>query len=122
MLYTGFDIVISLAGNAIMADQAKMIDAAVAAGALHFIPSEFGQDISLTPFLTERYFRDKHLTRSHLRAKAKETPGFTYTYVLIGAFAETLALSPVFGVDAKEKTLTFYGQPETVYSFSSMAE
>jgi hypothetical protein len=120
--YAGFDAVISLAGNAILIDQPKMIDAAIAAGARHFIPSEFGVDIGQTPFLTERYFRDKHVTRNHLRAKAKEVPGFTYTYVLIGAFAETFALSPVFGVDAKEKTFTSYGDPETVYSVSSMTE
>jgi hypothetical protein len=120
--HEGFDVVISLAGNAIMADQPNMIDAAIAAGARHFIPSEFGVDISQTPFLTERYFRDKHVTRNHLRGRAKEVPGLTYTFVLIGAFAETLALSPAFGVDAKEKTFTFYEDAETVYSFSSMAE
>jgi len=120
--YKGFDVVISLAGNAIMIDQPKMIDSAIAAGARHFIPSEFGADIGQTPFLTERYFRDKHLTRNHLRGKAKEVPGFKYTLVIIGAFAETFALSPVFGVDAKEKTLNFYGDAETEYSFSSMVD
>lgn len=105
-----------------MIDQPKMIDAAIAAGARHFIPSEFGADIGQTPFLTELYFRDKHITRDHLRLKAKEVPGFTYTFVLIGAFAETFALSPVFGVNAKEKTVTFYGDADTEYSVSSMAE
>lgn len=105
-----------------MADQSKMIDAALEAGARHFIPSEFGGDIGQTPFLTERYFRDKHLTRNHLRAKAKEVPGFTYTLVLTGAFADTFALTPVFGVDAKEKTFTFYGDAENEYSISSMPE
>jgi hypothetical protein len=116
----GFDVVVSLAGNAIMADQPKMIDAAIAAGARHFIPSEYGVDISNFP--TERYFRDKHITRNHLRAKAEEVPGFKFTLVLIGTFAETFALSPVFGVDAKEKKFNFYGDPETEYSFSSMSE
>ena len=118
----GFDVVISLAGNAIMADQPKMIDASIAAGVRHFIPSEFGVDTSQGPFLTERYFRDKHITRNHLRAKAKAVPGFKFTLVLIGAFAETFALSPVFGLDVKEKKLTFYGDPETEYSFSSISE
>lgn len=115
-------MVISLAGNAIMADQSKMIDAAIAAGARQFIPSEFGVDTSQGPFLTERYFRDKHITRNHLRERAKEIPDFKFTLVLIGAFAETFALSPAFGLDAKEKKLNFYGDPETEYSFSSMPE
>jgi hypothetical protein len=105
-----------------MGQQPRMIDAAIAAGARHFIPSEFGVDVSQAPFLKERYFVDKHLTRDHLRAKAKEVPAFSYTYVMIGIFAETFALSPVFGVDKEAKTFTFYGNPETEYSFASMAE
>lgn len=120
--YKGFDAVISLAGNAIMGDQPKMIDAAIAAGARHFIPSEFGVDIGQTPFLTERYFKDKHITRDHLRAKAKEFPGFHYTLVLIGAFAETLALTPVFGLDSEKKTFTYYGDAENEVSLSSMPD
>ena len=115
-------MVISLAGNAIMADQPKMIDAAIAAEARQFIPSEFGVDISQGPFLTERYFRDKQIIRNHLRARAKEVSVFKFTLVLIGAFAETFALSPTFGLDAKEKKLNFHGDPETEYSFSSMPE
>ena len=99
-----------------------MIDAAIAAGALHFIPSEFGADIGHTPFLTERYFRDKNITRDHLRAKAKEVPGFHYTLVLIGAFAETLVLTPFFGLDSEKETLTYYGDAENEISFSSMSE
>lgn len=99
-----------------------MIDAAIASGAMHFIPSEFGIDISQPQFVAEKYVRDKHLTRQHLRMKAQEIPGFRYTLVLIGFFAETFALTPVFGIDAKKKALTDYGDPETVYSISSMRE
>jgi hypothetical protein len=105
-----------------MADQPKMIDAAIAAGARHFIPSEFGMDIGQTPFLTERYFKDKHITRDHLRTKAKEVPGFHYTLVLIGAFVETLVFSPYFGLDSEKKTFTYYGDAENEVSFSSMPE
>ncbi|KAK9311567.1 NmrA-like family-domain-containing protein [Lipomyces starkeyi] len=120
--YNGFDVVISLAGNDIMKFQPQMIDAAIAAGVRHFYPSEFGVDISQTPFLSERYFRDKHVTRDHLRAKAKEVPELCFTYVIIGVFGETFALSPVFGVDREKKEFTFYGDPESERSFSSMAD
>ncbi|KAF7369782.1 NAD(P)-binding protein [Mycena venus] len=44
--YKGFEVVISLAGNAAMKLQPAMIDAAIAGGARHFIPSEFGADIA----------------------------------------------------------------------------
>ena len=105
-----------------MGQQPEMIDAAIAAGVRHFIPSEFGVDISQTAFLKELYFVDKHRTRDRLRAKAKEVPGFSYTFVMIGAFAETLALTTAVGVDREAKTFTFYGNPETEYSLTSMAD
>ncbi|KAK9234212.1 hypothetical protein V1525DRAFT_74211 [Lipomyces kononenkoae] len=120
--YKGFDVVISLAGNEIMKFQPQMIDAAVSAGVTHFYSSEFGVDISQTPFLTERYFRDKHITRDHLRAKAKEVPELHFTFIIIGVFAETFALTPAFGVDQEKKEFTFYGDLETERSFSSMAD
>ncbi|KAK9320862.1 hypothetical protein V1517DRAFT_340361 [Lipomyces orientalis] len=120
--YKGFDVAILLAGNDIMKFQLQMIDAAIAAGVRHLYPSEFGVDISQGPFLSERYFRDKHLTRDHLRSKAREVPGLCFTYIIIGVFGETFALSPVFGVDREKKEFYFYGDPETERSFSSMAD
>ncbi|KAK9366243.1 hypothetical protein V1509DRAFT_299084 [Lipomyces kononenkoae] len=120
--YKGFDVVISLAGNDIMKFQPQMIDAAIAAGVTHYYSSEFGVDINLKPFLSERYFRDKHVTREHLRSKAKELPGFHFTFIIIGVFAETFALTPVFGVDQEKKEFTFYGDLETERSFSSMVD
>ncbi|GKZ34365.1 hypothetical protein AbraIFM66950_004596 [Aspergillus brasiliensis] len=120
--YQGFDVVISLAGNSIMVDQPQMIDAAIEAGVTHFYPSEFGVDISQPAFLQERYFRDKHLTREHLRKTARELPGFVFTEMIIGAFAETFILSDVFGLDRQARTFTYYGDLDDVKSISSMED
>lgn len=118
----GFDVVISLAGNSIMVDQPQMIDAAIEAGVTHFYPSEFGVDIDQPFFLQERYFRDKHSTREHLRKRAREVPGFVFTEIIIGAFAETFVLSSVFGLDRQGRTFTYYGELDDVKSISSMEE
>ncbi|KAJ5128080.1 hypothetical protein N7448_008859 [Penicillium atrosanguineum] len=120
--YEEFDVAISLAGNSIMADQPQMIDAAIRAGVTHFYPSEFGVDIMQPAFLQERYFRDKHLTREHLRKRAGEVSGFIFTEMIIGAFLETFILSDVFGLDRPGRKLTYYGNLDDVKSFSSMAD
>lgn len=118
----GFDVVISLAGNSIIVDQPEMIDAAIEAGITHFYPSEFGVDIGQPAYLQERYFQDKHLTRQHLRKKASVVPGFVFTEVIIGVFAETFVLSDVFGLDRQGRTFTYYGELDDIKSISSMEE
>lgn len=72
LMVIGYDTVISLLGNEVMKLQPEIIDAAISAGVTHFYPSEFGGDIGREPFLHERYFRDKHLTRNHLAKRAEE--------------------------------------------------
>ncbi|KAJ7628207.1 hypothetical protein DFH06DRAFT_1102766 [Mycena polygramma] len=57
--YKGFDTIISLAGNGAMKLQPGMIDAAIAGGARHFYPSEYGTDLSRGTVGKKRYFRDK---------------------------------------------------------------
>jgi hypothetical protein len=60
--------------------------------------------------------------REHLRAKVKEVLGVSFTLITIDTFGETFVFSPEFGVDPVAKTMSFYGEPETEYSFISMAE
>lgn len=118
---TGFDIVISMLGNHGLAAQPAIIDAAVAGGVREFYPSEYGADLDVEPYLSSRYFWDKQITRKHLQMKAKETPGFRYTYILIGAITEYLA-TPFFGVDKEKHSFTFYGKPERKAEFTSIKE
>jgi hypothetical protein len=108
---TGFEVVISLAGNANMKDQPGMVGAAAAAGVRHFYPSEYGVDLSIPALVNVRYFRDKHLTRQRLVETAKEVPGFRYTLLLPGSFTEW-AISGFFGVDIEKHTVEIYGDPD----------
>ena len=95
--YAGYDTVISLAGNAIMRLQPAMIEAAIAGGVTHFIPSEFGSDVGQESLKAYRYFRDKRVTRDHLAAAAKANPTFRYSLVMTGPFIEW-TVDKVYGV------------------------
>ncbi|KAF2494836.1 NAD(P)-binding protein [Lophium mytilinum] len=109
--FKGFDTVISLLGNHVMAAQPAIIDAAIAAGVTEFYPSEYGGDCHQGAYLTNPYFREKQRTVAHLRAAVQKTPGFNYTLVITGAFVE-FALMPLFGVDTEKHTFVLYGSSE----------
>ncbi|KAJ7656778.1 hypothetical protein DFH06DRAFT_1132006 [Mycena polygramma] len=96
-----------------------MIEAAIAGGVRHFIPSEFGADIAQDGLWKNRYFRDKVVTRDHLRARAKDTPGFQYTLILSGAVAE-YTVSEFNGVDVQKHIARTYGYPEARLHVTAM--
>jgi hypothetical protein len=121
----GFNFVISLAGNAILADQPAMIDAAIAGtgGAVHFYPSEYGADLTQPALQKVRYFKDKNATRRHIEAKGEEFKGkgFHYTYLLTGSFTDWSA-SDFFGVDQEKKTVKTYGSADAIINNTSSDE
>ncbi|KAJ7111846.1 hypothetical protein C8R44DRAFT_632522 [Mycena epipterygia] len=117
--YQGFDVVLSLAGNATMRLQPAMIEAAVAGGVRHFYPSEFGTDVSQDGVWQFRYFRDKVVTRDHLAATAKAHPDFRYTLMLVGSFSEW-AYSEFSGVDVKNHTIEAYGYLDAEMSVTAL--
>ncbi|KAJ7705013.1 hypothetical protein B0H17DRAFT_1039030 [Mycena rosella] len=119
--YAGFDVVVSLAGNAAMKLQPGMIEAAIAGGVRHFYPSEYGGDISVGEFWKNRYFRDKVVTRDHLAAKAKEHPDFRYTLLMTGPFTE-YAVSSFNGIDFEKHTVEPYGEPGAKLSVTAMPD
>ncbi|KAJ7656736.1 hypothetical protein DFH06DRAFT_1410090 [Mycena polygramma] len=119
--YDGFDVVISLPGNAALKLQPAMIEAAIAGGAQHFIPSEFGADIAQDGLWKNRYFRDKVVTRDHLRARAKETPGFQYTLILSSAVTE-YTVSEFNGVNVERHIARTYGYPEARLHVTAMPD
>ncbi|KAJ7246458.1 hypothetical protein C8J57DRAFT_1190448 [Mycena rebaudengoi] len=119
--YKGFDTVISLAGNTAMKLQPGMVDAAIAGGARHFYPSELGGDIAYGAIGKMRYFRDKVATREHLRQRAREVPGFTYTLLMTGSFTEFTA-SEFNGVDVEKHTASPYGKPDAQVTVTAMPD
>ncbi|KAK7032679.1 NAD(P)-binding protein [Favolaschia claudopus] len=119
--YKGFDTVICVCGNAAMKLQPGIIDAAIAGGVRHFYPTEFGTDLSYGTRGTLRYFRDKIITREHLRDRAKEFPGFSYTIVLTGAFTDWTA-SDFNQIDLKKHTARPYGTADALVTVTALAD
>ncbi|KAJ6485236.1 hypothetical protein DFH09DRAFT_1210809 [Mycena vulgaris] len=96
--YTGFDVVVSLAGNAAMRLQPGMIEAAIAGGVRHFYPSEYGGDISVGDFWKN-----------------------SYTLLMTGPFTE-YAVSSFNGIDFEKHTVEPYGKPGAELSVTAMAD
>jgi hypothetical protein len=119
--FPGFTTVICMLGNHVMAQQPAIIDAAVSAGVTNFYPSEFGSDISQAVYRSNRFFRDKHITREHLVKTAADHKGFGYTLIICGGFAEYAAHS-VFGVDTERGTFEFFGPKEKREPFTGVRE
>ncbi|KAF1996682.1 NAD(P)-binding protein [Amniculicola lignicola CBS 123094] len=119
--FKGFNTVLSLLGNHAMKYQPAIIDACIKAGVTDFYPSEYGSDISQGDYLTNRYFRDKHVTRQHLRSTVTLIPSFNYTLIMVGGFVE-FALMPFFGTDTENKTFTFYGPSEKAEPLTAVAD
>ncbi|KAJ7617606.1 hypothetical protein DFH06DRAFT_1145043 [Mycena polygramma] len=109
--YKGFDTIVSLAGNGAMKLQPGMIDAAIAGGARHFYPSEYGTDLS----------RDAIATREHLRLRAREVPGFAYTLLLTGAFTEAMP-SVYNNIDLETHTARPYGTPDALVTVTALPD
>ncbi|KAJ7160643.1 hypothetical protein C8R43DRAFT_1086806 [Mycena crocata] len=119
--YKGFDTVISLVGNLAMKLQPAMIDAAIAAGVRHFYPSELGADIGRGAHGKIRYFRDKVVTREHLRQRVREVPGFAYTLLMTGAFTEFTA-SAFNRIDVEKHTAEPYGTANARVTVTAMPD
>jgi hypothetical protein len=119
--FPGFTTVICMLGNHAMAQQPAIIDAAISAGITHFYPSEFGSDISQAVYRSNRFFRDKHITREHLVKTAEAHGGFGYTLIIYGGFAE-YAAHLVFGVDTEKGTFEFFGPKEKREPFTGVRE
>lgn len=109
--FRGFDAVLMPLGNFGNYLQPQIIDTAIAAGVRHFYPSEFGADITVGANWTQRYYRDKVLTREYLMKRAGEVEGLGWTYITIGRFTEWATIA-YFGIDNAKHEAAIYGNWE----------
>ncbi|KAM0254973.1 hypothetical protein ACHAQJ_006201 [Trichoderma viride] len=121
--FIGFDCVLMPLGNYAMKYQPTIIDTAITAGVRHFYTSEWGADLTVGSNWTQRYYRDKILTREHLeeRGRDTDTPDLGWTYIQVGRFTEWSIIKH-FGVDNKNHTGNICGTPEGRQSLISIAD
>ncbi|RFU77291.1 hypothetical protein TARUN_4967 [Trichoderma arundinaceum] len=118
--FTGFDCVLMPLGNHAIKYQPTIIDSAITAGVRHFYTSEWGADLSVGSNWTQRYYRDKVLTREHLekRGRDTDTPDLGWTYIQLGRLTEWSIIKH-FGVDNANHVAEIYGTPEGKQSLLS---
>ncbi|KAH8123538.1 hypothetical protein ACSS6W_000940 [Trichoderma asperelloides] len=121
--FTGFDCVLMPLGNHAIKYQPTIIDTGIKAGVRHFYPSEWGADLTAGSNWTQRYYRDKVLTREHLekRGRDEDTPDLGWTYIQLGRLAEWSIIKH-FGINNANHTADIYGTPEGRQSLLSTAD
>ncbi|KAM0524465.1 hypothetical protein ACHAPE_000559 [Trichoderma viride] len=121
--FTGFDCVLMPLGNHAIKYQPTIIDTAIKAGVRHFYTSEWGADLTAGSNWTQRYYRDKVITREHLakRGREEDTPDLGWTYVNLGRLTEWSIIKH-FGVDNANHTASIFGTSEGRQSLLSTAD
>ncbi|KAI0473442.1 hypothetical protein GGR56DRAFT_531690 [Xylariaceae sp. FL0804] len=105
----GTDAVLSLVATGATANQKALVDAAVAAGAKRFIPSEFGINTRiLGDAPIGKIVKGKTDTVDYLDAKSKENPSFTWTGISNGLFFDWGLDHGSIGLNKKDRTALIY--------------
>ncbi|KAL4972638.1 hypothetical protein BDW66DRAFT_169436 [Aspergillus desertorum] len=117
---TGQDAVISAVGAAGLAEQKKLIDAAIAGGAARFIPSEFSADsqndavIALLPL-----FGLKKEVIEYLKSKEKE---ITWTGIACSGLFDWGIANGFLGYDIRSHTATIWDDGNKKFTFTNQKQ
>ncbi len=95
--------------------QSNLLDAAIAAGVPHFIPSDFSSDFTKLPVGDNRNFDLRREFNKHLDTKT----AIAATSILNGAFAELLTYNIPF-LDIKKKRVGYWESADWKVDFTTM--
>lgn len=114
--FRGKDVVINCMTTLAVADQYRMIDAAVAAGVRRYVPSEYGLD-NLRPEAQalSSVFRDKGRVQEYLRSKAKEG-AIEWMSISCGMWLEWSMAHDFLGMHIAEKRFVLWDDGEGLFS------
>ncbi|KAI5852794.1 hypothetical protein DFP73DRAFT_506296 [Morchella snyderi] len=118
--FKGQDTVVSTVGAPGLAGQIKLIDAAIEAGVKHFIPSEFGGNISNEKTQTLAVFGQKIKTHNYLQEKASKGE-INYTSINGGPFFDWGLKVGFLGFNISEKKATLYDGGSLPFSTTTLA-
>ena len=114
--FRGKDAVINCMTTLAVADQFRMIDAAIAAGVRRYMPSEFGLN-NLRPEAQalSGVFRDKGKVQEYLRSKAKEGL-IEWMSISCGMWIKWSMAHEFLGMHIAEKRMVFWDDGEGLFS------
>ncbi|KAF2257081.1 isoflavone reductase family protein-like protein CipA [Trematosphaeria pertusa] len=118
--FKGQDAVLSLVGSMALADQQKLIDAAIAAGVKRFLPSEYGSDTA-NPKVLELVpvFQAKVGTVKYLQSKEGE---ISWTSVITGPFFDWGLKVGFLGLNAASKTATLIDEGKAPFVATNLRQ
>lgn len=111
----GVEVVISCLATSAIGSQNPFIDAAAAAGVTRFVPAEFGMDSRNELCARLPVCAPKAETQQYLTAKARETPGFTWTAIANGLFLDWCLKEGII-LDLKGHSATLYNGGSVPFS------
>ena len=116
--FKGQDVVISLLASAVLGDQNKFIDAAIAAGVQRFLPSEFGSNTTdpRTRAIVPA-FEAKYGTVNYLKSKERE---ISWTSLINGPFFDWGIKVGFLGFNPASKTATIYDNGTATFSATNL--
>ncbi|KAK7755325.1 hypothetical protein SLS62_002551 [Diatrype stigma] len=117
----GAQVVVACLATLAIGSQNPLIDAAVAAGVVRFIPAEFGMD-SLNPLAAQLpVCAPKAATQRYLQEKSAAHPDFTYTGIANGLFLDWCLEVGIILNPAKH-TATLYNGGDVPFSTTLLAD
>ncbi|CAN9177362.1 unnamed protein product [Alternaria sp. RS040] len=116
--FMGQDVVVSLVAGAVLGNQNKLIDAAIAAGVKRFLPSEFGSNTTdaRTRAIVPMY-KSKVETVDYLKSKENE---ISWTSIVTGPFFDWGLKVGFLGFDAANKVATLYEDGTAKFSSTNL--
>ena len=116
--FMGQDVVVSLVAGAVLGNQNKLIDAAIAAGVKRFLPSEFGSNTTdaRTRAIVPMY-KSKVETVDYLKSKESE---ISWTSIVTGPFFDWGLKVGFLGFDAAHKVATLYEDGTAKFSSTNL--
>ncbi len=94
--------------------QSRLLDAALAAGAGRFVPSDFSEDLFSIPEGINPYLDMRRTFDTKIRSS-----GMPYTHILNGGFMDAVFSSPGL-IDVDAGTITYWGDDDVPLDFTSL--
>jgi uncharacterized protein YbjT (DUF2867 family) len=114
--FRGVDVVINCMTTVSVAEQFRMIDAAVAVGVQRYVPSEFGlNNMRPEAQALSSVFRDKARVQEYLRAKAGEG-AIEWMSISCGMWLKWSMARDFLGMHARERRFVLWDDGDGVFS------